>query len=380
MNLKTKKFWKGKGDVIKSTGIYSEPSKGNIFSPFNFNIDPMEQLVLVNFEKDPDEQYNVLEFQKASDVNGKRHLLAIAYRNDGAADVYHQEGFPFAAQDSVLNNASFFERSMENAKFELNADYLEVYFVFEDKIGREIKVRVNESKRQKKKPFFLLAPVGAISREPESLPIYSLYEMSFTKQKYTDIEIEIDKKKHKPDIFPIPIDCSKNYFTRYSADTFNVDWNKNFNGPLSPFAPDNNYEMEVRGITYKLEENSGHYEIKRISAKNKKHMIIIEFFQAIPDLVCLRQEIEIDGDFSITTDNTPGAIHGIYQIKRQGKNIDFEIKPNSGWEPNENRYILKLLFLVVKVFKDWPKSYVWNAKIEVGDTGQPIMQSGWARI
>lgn len=380
MNLKTKVFRKGNRGIVKNTGIYSKPSNGTVFSPFSFNIDPMEHLILINFEKDPDKIYNILEFQQACDKNGKKRLLAIAYRNDGATDVYHQAGFPFGSQDSVLNNASFFERPMENAKFEVNADLMEVSFAFEDKMGREINVQVNESNRQKKKPFFLLAPVGTISMKPMSLPIYSLYEMAFTKQKYTDIKIEIDKVKHKPDTFPMPIDGSKNYFTRYSADTFNVDWNKNFKGPLSPLIPDNNHKIEDMGITYELEEKSGHYEIKRMSAKNKKHKIIIEFHPAIPDIVCLRQGIDIDGNFSITTDNTAGTIRGSYQIKRQKNEIDFEIKPTRGWKPNEGRLVLKILFFVVKVFKEWPKSYVWNAQIKLNDTGQPILQSGWKRI
>ncbi|HNW68777.1 MAG TPA: hypothetical protein PKI01_00115 [Bacteroidales bacterium] len=380
MKIKTEIFQKGNKNVINNNDIYSLPSNGVIFSPFSFNIDPMEYLILINFEKDPDEYYNSLEFQQACDKNGKRRLLVIAYRTDGATDIYYQPGFPFGSQDSVLNNAGFFERPLENAKFEVNVNGIEVNFILEDKIGREIKVRVNESKRQKKNPFFLLAPVGANSLKPKSLPIYSLYEMSFTKQKYTNIEIEIDKVKHKPDTFPMPIDGSKNYFTRYSVDTFNVDWNKNFKGPLSPLTPDNNCKIEDLGTTYDIEEKSGHYEIKRMSTKNKKHKISIEFYPAIPDVVCLRQGVEINGNFSIKTDDTAGTIGGNYQIKRHENDIDFTINPTGGWEPNESRLVLKILFFVVKIFKEWPKSYVWNAQIRLDDAGQPIMQSAWKRI
>jgi hypothetical protein len=375
----TKKIFR-KGNEFINSDIYSKPSNGTFFSPFNFCVDPMEYLILVNFEKDPDELYKNFEFQQASDKNGNKYLLAIAYRNDGATDVYHQADYPFASQGSVLNNVNFFERPMENAKFEINADSLYIYFVFEDNIGREIKVMVNESNRQKKNPFYLLAPVGANSGKPNSLPIYSLYEMSFTKQKFTNIEIEIDKVKHKPDTFPMPIDCSKNYFTRYSADTFNVDWNKNFNGQLFPLTPDINNKIEDKGITYELDLNKGHYEIMRMSAYNIKHKINIDFSPAVPDFVCLKTDIDIDGNFSITTDNAAGAIRGTYHLKRQENEIDFEIQPDRGWEPNEGRWILKFLYFVVRIFKEWPKSYVWNAKIKLDETGQPIMQSDWRRI
>ncbi|MDD4192721.1 MAG: hypothetical protein PHI28_15405 [Mangrovibacterium sp.] len=378
--MKAKKYLYADRSVLKSDDLYAGPSNGTIFSPFGLNIDPMEHLILINFEKDPDELYRIFEVQQARDENDRKRLLIIAYRNDGGADVYYQGGFPFASQDRVLNHASFIERPMEDARFDVNSDHIEVFFSFEDETGRKIKASVNERNRQKKNPFFLLAPVGEVSRNPISLPVYSLYEMSFTRQKYTDIEIEIDNVKHKPDTFPIPIDCSKNYFTRYSLDAFNVDWNKNFKGPLSPLIPGDKHEAEEKGISYEYEKNKGHCEIKRISAKNRKHTIRIDFSPAIPDIVCLREGIGLNGGFSITTDKTKGTIRGFYQLKREGNEIDIEVRPDCGWEPNESRWVLRFLFFVVKVFKEWPKSYVWTSKIKLDDVSQPIMESSWKRV
>jgi len=378
--LKSKLFRKANKGSTKSADIYAKSSNGTIISPFGFKIDPMEQLILVNFEKDPDKLYNILEFQKASDKNGNKYLLAIAYRIDGKTDVFYQEGFPFGAQESILNNVSFYERPLENAKFEINPDHITVYFNFEDPMGREIKVQVNESKTQNKKPFFLLAPVGANSKSPTSLPVYSLYEMSFAKQKYTDIVIEIDNIKHKPDTFPIPIECSKNYLTRYSADTFNVDWNTNFTGKLYPLIPSINNTVSDKGINYELDKKNNHYEIKCIHASNHKHKINVKFCPAIPDIICLKQGIELDGNFSITTDNAKGNIKGYYRIEKKENDICLEIKSNKGWTPNEKRWILKILFYFVKVFQEWPKTYLWNAKISLNDTTNLYMHSEWKRI
>jgi len=305
----------------------STAPNGKVYSPFSFNIDPMERLILVNFEKDPDEFYTVFEFQQACDIMGRKHLLVIAYRRDDATDVYYQEGYPFGSQDSVLNNACFFIRPLENARFEVNAGLIDVYFAFEDKMGREIIVQIKESKCRKKNPFFLLAPVGANSEKPMSLPVYSLYQMSFLKQKHSVVEIEIDKVKHKPDTFPLPVDCAKNYFTRYSADTFNVDWNKNFTGQLSPLIPDKVNIIEDKGIAYEMEETGGHYEIKRMSARNSKHHITIEFSPAFPDIICLREGTDIGGNFSIITDNTTGSIGGHYRIKDKKTKLTCKLIP-----------------------------------------------------
>jgi hypothetical protein len=367
------------GEFLKQKHIYSKKSNGLFISPFSLSIDDMEHLILINFEKDPDEFYNILELQQARDKNGKRSYLIIAYRTDGSTDVYHQFSFPFGSQSSILNDVSFFERPLENAKFEISADQLDVFFEFEDKTHREIKVKVKESNRLKKKPFFLLAPIGVVPLKPTTLPVYSLYEMSFVKQKYAVIEIEIDKVKHEPDTFPLPIDSAKNYFTRYSAETFNVDLNKNFNGPLMPLKPGKNNRIENEGISYELIDNDGHFEIKGMSSKNKKHQININFFPPVPDILCLKDEGYVEGNFIIITDKSPGNIRGNYHIHKSKNEIDLQIEPNKGWKPNEGRWILKILFLVIKVFKEWPKSYVWHAKIKLDETKLPIMESSWKR-
>jgi len=368
------------GTHLNRSDIYSKMSDGIFFSPFSLSIDDMEHLILINFEKDPDEFYNTFELQQARDINGERSYLVIAYRKDGSTDVYHQSSFPFGSQSSILNDVNFYVRPIENAKFEVTADHLEVHFAFEDKTHREIKVTVKETNRHKKNPFFLLAPIGVLPQKPMSLPVYSLYEMSFKKQKYSTIVIEIDKVKHKPDTFPLPIDCAKNYFTRYSAETFNVDLNKNFHGSLLPLNPGKNNNIENKGINYKLIDNDGHYEIKGMYAKSKKHQINIDFSPPIPDIICLKDEVIVDGNFIITTDKSTGSISGAYHLQRLKNEIELQLRPNKGWQPNEGRWILKILFLTVKVFKEWPKSYVWNAKIKLDESEQPIMESSWKRI
>lgn len=362
------------------TDIYSKRSNGSFYSPFSLSIDDMGRLILINFEKDPDEFYNTFELQQASDKTGKRFLLVIAYRNNGGSDIYYQPGYPFASQASVLNDISFIISPLVDAKFEINAGCLNVYFAFEDKCGRNIKVKVYENKKPKNKPFFLIAPVGVTSKQPTSLPIYSLYEMSFTKRRITDIDIEIDKVKHKPDTFPLPMDNSINYFTRYSTDTFNVDWNKNYNGRLLPLMPGKKNKIEDRGVVYELVNNNGHYEIKEMSTTNGKHSLNINFSPPLPDIICLKDAVITNGKFMTKTDNSTGSIRGEYYLKRHGNEIEIKIHPNKGWVPNENKLFLKLLFLIVKVFKNWPKSYVWNATIKLNETNHPLMRSSWSRL
>lgn len=367
---------------MKNKEIYSSTNKGFIYSPFSFKIDKMRQLILINFEKDPDSSYNVFELQMAKDEIKNTKFLIIGYQINGSADVYLQESYPLCNQNNILNNVNFYTRTLHNTKFDIYPDKLDVYFEFEDKFGRYIKVSVFENNLSKKKPFFLLAPVGTISESPNLLPIYSLYKMAFTRRKNSSIEIFIGNKKHKPDTFPLPIDFSKNYFTRYSADTFNIDWNKNFKGLLLPINYQKNQLINKDNIIYETVNNNQRIEIKNITTSNSFHKINLNFNPPFPDISCLRTNIanKITGKFKIRTDHTKGNISGRYIIISMNNEINIKILPCFGWNPRENRIILKILFSIIKIFKNWPKTYEWNSKIIFDSNNIPIMNSTWKRI
>jgi hypothetical protein len=373
------------GNMEKSSNyngndIYSCSSDGSFYSPFSLKVDDMEHLLLINFEKDPDKFYNVFELQQASSKEGHKYLLVIAYRVDGGADVYQQSGYPLASQAIILNDVTFSNSPLEGARFTINDERLDIFFAFEDKYGREVRVKIDEERQPGGKPFFLLAPIGTVAREPKTFPVYSLYGMAFIKQKHAHIEIVIDRKRHKPDTFPLPIDCSRNYFSRFAADTFNVDWNRNFNGRLSPLLPDENNLCSDGQVTYELANNCGHHEIKRMSTANARHRIDIDFQPPVPDMLCIKDQVSIEGEFIITTDRSTGTIRGSYSMKRLGNEAEVMLHLDKGWSPNNNRIILKLLFLMVRVFADWPKSYRWTAKIKLDTKDHPYMNSGWERI
>jgi len=360
--------------------IYSRSSDGSFYSPFSLTLDRMEHLILINFEKDPDEHYNTFEVQRAPDITGSKRLLVIAYRNDGGADVYHQQGYPLASQDSLLNDVNFTVCPLEGAKFEVDDDRLDVFFSFTDRYARNISVRVNENRKPRKKPFFLLAPIGILARQPKSFPVYSLYGMSFAKRKHTDIEINIHGTGHRPDTFPQPLDGAKNYLSRYSADTFNVDWNRKFQGQLLPLFPGEDNRTADGDTVYELVSNGGHREIRRMTATNRRHRVNIDFSPPVPDIACLRDGLERDGKFVITTDGTAGSVRGVYHLSSRENEVNMSIHPDKGWIPNEKRLILKLLFSMVTVFKNWPKSYEWNSRINFHSSVHPVLTSSWRRI
>ena len=360
--------------------IYSGTSNGQFIAPFSFKIDPMQQLVLIPFEKDPDTFYNQFEVQRSVLPDGTCKIAVIAYKLNGSAEVYYQKDYPLASQSSILNDPAFIEAKFDSASLTFSSSDLELSISFQDVHDRTIRIEISERDRQAKVPFTLLAPVGWISKKPLSLPVYYMYQMSLTRKKHSNIIITVGGRSHKPDVFFLPFDKSGNYFTRYSLDTFNVDINPCCNGLLQICEAGIRDNLKNGDLHYELNRNNGHPEIKKVTVKGERHFCTIDFSPSFPDLLTLKNDIFLTGDFCITSDTGAGIIKGTYKIENKQNETDIKLHPGLGWIPSESRLLLRLMFKLVKIFKDWPKSYSWDAKITLDENGSCFMDSNWNRI
>jgi len=53
--------------------------------------------------------------------------------------------------------------------------------------------------------------------------------------------------------------------------------------------------------------------------------------------------------------------------------------PTHGWKPRVTKFSTWFLFSVAKVFKKWPSTYHWNAKVHMNQEGVWHMHSKWTR-
>lgn len=365
-----------------SKDIYAIPSQGCFYSPFNTSVGRMSHLLLINFEKDPDELYNIFELQEAIDDNGRNAFLVMAYCIDGTIDIYHQPSYPVCSEMTAesLECVTCFERPLADAKFAASTDYLVAGFSFEDKKGRKISVEVRESKRARKRPFFLMAPEGVVSRNPITSSIFTLYEMEFANRKHTEINILIDGVKRSPDKFPLPIKWTYNYYTRYSTNTFSVDWNNDVSGKMMSLVPGKCNLVMDDDVIYKLVDNDGHIEIRTIYTDNGVNMFGPTFYPPIPELACLKDNVTLNGKAKTGTDKSIGIIYGDYTIEKRGNTVKIRLIPNKGWRPKRKRWLLSLIYKFVKVLKEWPKGHEWTATITFDESNHPIMQSKWEKV
>jgi hypothetical protein len=361
--------------------IYGIPHSGCWFSPFNLHYDPMERLLLINFAADPDTLYIGFEPQVFNDPINGQGLLVIAYLHDGRIDVYHQPGLHLEHKNfNIVGKglADLIERPMTGAYFQITPTGINLDLAFEDKQGRPVAVRIQENSGKPTRPFALLAPMGSSAQNPPALPLVLLYDFYFVRKAGTLFEVRIDGRLHRPDSIPMILDGARVHFVRYAADPFIVTWNEAHNGPLTPLTPQAG-QARQDGVVYDLVERDGHPEIQRMRLANDRHELTITFDPPVPDVVCLKAGVQLEGSLTLVCEEASGVISGTYRIVREGAQVHLTIDPAGGWQPNERKWSVRLIYRLAPVFTQWPRSYRWSATIDISDPAQPVMQSRWQR-
>jgi hypothetical protein len=345
-----------------------------LINPFEFKIDPMERLLLVNFEKDLDDTYKGFEPQYFDDqVNGKG-LLVIAWRLDMKVDLYHEKGLKLdPSKYDIAGNGLGTMKPVEfgKNKFHINAAGVQADIEFYDLQNRKIEIKVAENHDKARKPFGLLAPMGDAASHPSALPLVYLHDFYFVRRKKTEACLKINGKEHKIDRFPVPLDGTWMYFMRYSPDTFIVTLNPSKSGEL--------LEHKESETGLNLVQNGRAKEIKSMTGKSGKHQITLSFDPPFPQFNLLKDNVQLEGEFMIMAHISTGKITGRYKVKRKNAHVEIEMQPSGGWQPNEKKPVIRLLYTVVKIFKHWPKTYLWSAILKPKGTMWQI-DSKWERV
>lgn len=352
------------------------------YSPFNLSIDEMKHVLLINIEKNPDVIYKAFEPQ-VFEGKDKKGVRILAYRHDGYVDLYQEESLQEEQEIEIdvagkgLGDLLYVK--MENKKFNFIEYGIDVHFSFVDKNERRIELKIMESGPKRPKPFSILAPIGVSSEKPNELPVFFLYGFYFVKQKNTEVIIQIEERLHKPDTLPVPIGGNKVYFMRYAKETVIGAWNKCMHETLHPIKIEGNRGVDVNDCVYSFDKVADTYAIKSMETKSSSHTIKVTFTPAIKEITTLAINEQQNGEFVISGEDSVGTIEGSYRMNRQQAKVDLSIVPTQGWKPNETRVMVKLIYTAAKFFKNWPKTYAWNAAITLDGKDGPSIVSKWER-
>ncbi|EXJ22954.1 hypothetical protein ADIAL_1577 [Alkalibacterium sp. AK22] len=354
-----------------------------LINPFQIKVDPIERLLMISFEKDPDSRYNGFEIQYVNDHKvGKGHLI-IAWRRDGQVDVYHQPDINI--KEKHFNSAGrglceTIRCMFDVSSFDITSKGVQALYRFNDKYGRNIKIKINEKNHKKREPFNILAPMGANASNPSSFPLVMLYDFYFVRRKQTVIEVDINSRLHKTDNLPVLINGSAMSAARYSPRPLMVDFNPSADDYI-PVLKLRKKQLELLTYTEELffEWTGQGVGIKHMRNINGVCPLTLSFAPAFPDVITMKPNQFFEGTFEISCDKTAGVISGQYRVTKKNQLIKIKCIPSGGWSPVADRLALKFLFRTTPVYKDWPKTYEWTAYITERDQDNYYIHSWWKR-
>lgn len=356
------------GKRNNSLKIYESSPKNMIFSPFNITTDLIDRLILINFEEDP--IYYAIELQIFC-IAGEKLPMVIMYRKDDLIDIYYTNEAIIEYRkkliEDLLTNVSFNQLEEIDFRFQTDDMGLDAYLFLKDKLEKNIEFKIKENTPGRELTA-MLTPIGAASKKPQYFPIIYLNKFGMVIKKDTEIFINIHGVLRKPVEMPFRMDGMYIYLARYSLEPIISNWNNAYSGCLNSILIDPaNIDVKNENLSYKILNNGGYYEIKKISGKDEfGHTISFEFSPAIPNLITLKNNVNIKGKFSCCIDDRKGIFAGEFYIKRVGDIISFSIQPIKGWQPFPG--------------KIWLKTYKWNADIDILEKNNIRIQSNWYRI
>ncbi|NVM43330.1 MAG: hypothetical protein HWN79_00295 [Candidatus Lokiarchaeota archaeon] len=356
------------GKYENSLKIYDPPPRSLILSPFNLIFDAIDRLFVVSFEDDP--IYYRVELQIFHKLDTD-YPLVILYRKDNMVDVYYTNEVVISNRKKMLTdlfvNASFNQLEEIEFTFQFDDTGLNAFLLLEDKLEQEIELKIKEN-RPGRELASILAPMSATSKEPEYFPIVFLNKFGMVIKRNTEISVKIHGVARNTTEMPVQINGRDVYTAHYSLQTIISNWNNVFTGSIDPIiinAP--SLKISDNNIDFVLKNNSGYYEINKISGRNEEdHTISFEFSPAVPNLFSLRSKTKIKGRFSCIIDEKKGIFAGEYYLARTRDIIEFSITPTKGWQPFPGKL--------------WLKNYKWTSSIQIQDIEDIKISSNWRRI
>lgn len=176
------------------------------------------------------------------------------------------------------------------------------------------------------------------------------------------------------------MDGSKVYYSRYSPKTVTVSINPAFAGYL-PEIPVQNHTTQQKENVYDLHFTDKGVEMAGISQQVFNRTVKMDFSPFFPDIRLIQNGQKFKGNFSILSHTTTGCVSGEYSLEKREGVIYLSMQPSNGWRPYKgNRFAVKAIFSLAKVFHNWPKTYRWSAEITSEKTGGFSMVSKWERV
>jgi hypothetical protein len=358
---------------------YGDLYDGYTVNPFVIRHNPMQKLAIINFEKNPDRLYTGLEFQYFNDELYGTGYRLLAYRKDRYVDVYDDLNLHSVENESFdvagKGLGEHIRTTIENPILRVAEGNFHISFSFQDKLKREVAVDIKEKCKRNTTGMNLLAPIGATTETPNYLPLFFLYNFDFLRKADTDIRVQVDGEEIRQDNFPFPLpkDLQRRYYSRYSMDCHMIEFLCAGKRRLMRIQLQGAGELIDQHFRYRFKDAN----LVSIQLRQAKHPFRVNFSEAFPNVLQLKNGESHTGYFKAMADEPMGEIAGTYSVVQNDNTVSIELKPDEGWKAVPNSWLTRFLFGKSSLFAKWPKTYLYQQNINLS-TLESV--SKWHRV
>lgn len=319
-----------------------------------------------------DSEFEAIEPQLFNDAVNGTGMRIIMYRKDRKVDIYWQPGV-FVTRNTISIGAGiehFMETVIEPSRFDITDHGVDLHVIFTDAQGRKNELQIQE-KSPVYNPFTLLAPIGKDIENPERLFLAHLFEFDFVKKKGTRFYCMIGGRFLYPAELPLLRNFKQILMIRCSGLPVIGSINPSMTN-LTIFEIDTPGTIEIDGMVYHVDESC---KIQKVCISQEQKNVELAFAQGFPNLYDIKNGSTLQGSWIF---RSTGAVitGGQYSLARSNTIITCSFNVLQNWKPVALPLSCRLLTGIVRSFRTWPTTYIWNGII---DLEKRTVVGNWSR-
>jgi hypothetical protein len=334
-----------------------------IVCPFSLRVD--ELACMLNFELADHPVYDGGELQWFDDdAHGAGMLVFLSRREDGRIDYYLQAGLRVDRSGYVIGSGirGWEEIEFDVARLVVTAEGVDAEVRFTDIDGRVVEVRVDDRDGRPRRPAGLLAPVSAGIVEPVSMLLVWMPRFDLVRATGAPPVVRIDGEEVSTGRLP-GMRLHRRHLIKYAAPVVTIELNRAHHDP---------WHTRVDGHQAVLDQT----EVRELVAEHAGHRARLSLDPAMPDLAELLDGAGASGRWHIEIDRVR-LTGGRWSVTRTGDDVAVAMDVDERWKPGRLPWLMRLVTMVVPVFRRWPTTYRWRANVRLGE--QPTVAGRWER-
>lgn len=356
--------------------------KGKAYVPFRFRLAPIKKMAFFHFHKSPDSEYEAFELDYIKGEPYGEGYRVVAWRTDGYRDSYLQDTLTIPENEEILSigGKGLKEReevAFENTYFKHEKGMFQAGFTFKDKLNRRIALTVEESLDKDTKPLFWLPSVGKHTENPQSLPLFFLYNFDFARKKDTELSFSIDGKEKQIDSFAFPKDFQTRHFVEFSTDTVICNFNEEGRYTLNEVDVNQDGIAKIDKQTLQYETEGELYRLEKITLEHESHPVEVTFSPAFPNHEEVMDGKPHYGELMINPEGDSGSLKGKYNVVYQQGKAVINLSFSEPWDASYGTQYERLIGSLTSNETKWYQSYSCTQIVNLENMDTTIQ---WERV